>query len=115
MFSDKAMRALMSAHGSEVLPGEGTIIVPATTLLVPAFTLTRGADVEYARFPTGDTTLAALAAGMGGEHLAKRIATAIRRAADGDVSPSAKAVIEAAKGLVREEVLTTRVAPLKID
>jgi len=115
MFSDKAMRALMSAHGSEVLPGEGTIIVPTTTLVVPAFTLSRGGEVRYARFPTGDLTLAALAAGMGGAHLTTRIATAIRRAADGDVSPAAKAVIEAAKGLVREEVLTTRVAPLKID
>lgn len=115
MFSDKAVRALQTAHGAEILPGEGRIVVPSTTIVVPTFTLSRGEDVQYARFPTGDLILAALAAGMGGEHLAKRIATAIRRAADGEVSPAAKAVVEAAKGMVREEVLTFRVAPLKID
>ncbi len=115
MFSDKAMRALKAAHGGEVLPGEGRIVVPRTTLIVPEFTLSRGGEVRYARFPTGDLILAALAAGMGGEHLAKRIATAIRRAADGEVSPAAKAVVEAAKGMVHDEVLTSRLAPLQID
>lgn len=115
MFSDKALKALKAAHGAEVLKGEGTIIVPTTTLVVPTFTLSRGGEVRYAKFPTGDLIIAALASTMGGEHLAKRVATAIRRAVDGEVSPAARAIVESAKGMVHDEVLTSRLAPLQID
>lgn len=114
-FSEKAVRALMSAHGAEVLPDEGRTIVPASTLLVPAFTLTRGADTKYPRYPTGDVTLAAFAAIVGGSGLETRLANALRHAARGEVERKHLDLVKEVKELIKEEVKAPRRAPLVIE
>ena len=114
-FSDKAVKALMTTHGGEVLPGEGKLLVPSTTLIVPAFTLTRGADTKYPKYPTGDVTLAAFAAIVGGSGLETRLANALRHAARGEVERKHLDLVKEVKELIKEEVKAPRRAPLVIE
>ena len=115
MFSDKAVRSLMTTHGGEVLPGEGKLLVPSTTIVVPAFTLSRGGDVTYNAYPTGDVTLAAFAAIVGGDGLQTRLANAFRRAMAGKVESKHIDLVKEVKELIKEEVKAPRRAPLVIE
>lgn len=116
MYSDDAIAALIRAAAGEMLPGEGQCGLGSQRIVVPSWSATRGGNVAYAAFPTGDHTLAAFAASMGGTKaaLTARIATAIRAAAAGEVSPAVVAAVEDAKNLVRKEVVGTRKGALKI-
>lgn len=115
-YSDRAVAAMTKAGAAVMLPGEGTIVIPRQTIVVPECHVTRGAVRLVAEYPGGDAAWAAFAGSLGGRRdaLVARIETAIWEAASSPPDPDMLAAVKAAKARLHSRVRVPRLAPIQI-